>query len=208
MHHEPLAFSLPLPNPIGGPAVEVAFAGTAQVHAAAPDPVLGPRLQSILQQTLSSVLGGRLMRNELAMPTLSPSLPHLVPEIVHHANAQLAPQGVQLAGLSLQASVPQHATQPAAAAIAAAPSPFASAASNFTSNVADQVASHVPTGVNVHVGGFKVGVGQGGVNTGGLADQMKEKVKDKLLTYAIVAGVVLLLGCITTGVLAKILLFG
>ncbi len=206
MQNEQLGFSLPLPSPAG--PVDVRFWGLAQIQSRSPDPNAALRASSAVQQAVHTVIGGRLARGELAMPTLATSLPHLVPEIVAQANTQLQPQGLLLGGLTLSASVPAHAVAPAAAAIAAAPTPWESAASNFGGNVASHVASSVPTGVKVKVGGFNVRVGAGGVDGDSLANQVAGEAKDKIIGCAIVGGVVLVLGLITIGVLAKIILFG
>jgi hypothetical protein len=197
-----ITFALSLPDPIGNRSVDVRFAGTIDAsgdHNAALNAV---------QNATQQVLGGRLMRGELGFPTLVSSLPYVLPEIAQTANAQLAMMGASVAIAMLDAQVPQHAIAPAAAAIAAAPSPWQSASNNFTNNATNHVASHVPTGVNVHVGGWKIGVNGNGVNTNSLANQVQEKVKDKLLSCALVGGVVVVLGLITMGVIAKIILFG
>ena len=63
MQNEQLGFSLSLPDPSSGRAVSVRFWG----HVTAMDAQAGARVQNAAQ----SVLAGRLMRNELAMPTLA-----------------------------------------------------------------------------------------------------------------------------------------
>jgi hypothetical protein len=207
MQNEPLHFSVILPSPVGA-SVDVAFSGVAQVESWTPDPHANARVRAAVQHAVHVIVGGGLTRNELALPTLAPSLPHLVPAIVQQSNAQLAGQGLSIAGLSLSASVPQHAIVPAAAAIAAAPSPLASVASNFTGNVANHVMGSMPTGVKVSVGGWSVRADADGVDGDHLADQVADKAKDKLLGCAIVGGTVLVLGLITMGVLVKIILIG
>lgn len=208
MQNESIGFSVALPNPAGGPPVDVRFSGSAQVQAWAPDPHVAARATAALQQAVHMIVSGKLARNELALPTLAMSMPHLAPAIVAQANTQLQPQGLALAAIALDASVPQHAIAPAAAAIAAAPTPLQSVASNFTSNVAGAVASSVPTGVQANIGGFKVRVGAGGVDGDHLANQVMGEAKDKLIGCVIVGGVVAVLGLATMFVLVKVILFG
>ena len=199
---QPISFALSLIDPTTQRPVEVRFAGAIDSSGD-----LNLAIAAV-QGAVQRVLGGRLQRGELAMPTIAPSLPYVLPEISQEANAQLAAYGSQVMIARLDASVPQSAVAPAAAAIAAAPSPLQSAAQNFTNNATHHVASHVPTGVNVHVGGWKIGLNQNGLNTKGLADQVKEKAFDKLFGCAIVGGVIAVLGIITAVVIAKIVLFG
>lgn len=187
MQYEQLDFSLSLVDPSSGRSVEVRFRGYAD-----------PGGASAVQGATQSVLATRLARNELAMPTLAPSLPHLTPEI-----AQLA----RVSTLVLEASVPHAAIAPAAAAIAAAPTPMQSLGNALSHRAVEHAESHVPTGVRVNVGGFKVKLGSDGVDGESLADQVKEKAFDKLLGCAIVGGVVLVLGMITMGVLVKVIFF-
>jgi hypothetical protein len=184
---EQLSFSLPLIDPSSGRSFEVRFWGHTD-----------PGQAAAVQAAVQSVISARLARNELALPTLSPSLPHLTPEI-----AQLA----RVSSLALEAAVPHEAIAPAAAAIAAAPTVMESVGNTFANRAAEHAASHVPTGVRVDVGGFKVKVGKDGVDGGSLVDQIKDKAFDKLLGCAIVGGVVVLLGVITMGVLVKVLFF-
>lgn len=207
MQTQQLAFSSTLPNPAaGGAPVEVHFAGHAQLFA--PDPQAAAYASAAVQQAVQTVVGGRLARNELALPTLAMSLPHLLAEIAAQARLGLQPRGLTLGDLALQASVPHHAIAPAAAAIAAAPTPLQSVASSFTNNLGNHLAGSIPTGVKVKVGGFSVRADKDGIDGGHFANQLADKAKDKLLGCAIVGGVLLVLGLITAVVLAKVLLFG
>lgn len=208
MQTQQLAFSSTFQSPAGGAPVEVLFSGHAQLQLFAPDPQAAAYASAAVQQAVQTVVGGRLARNELALPTLAMSLPHLLAEIAAQARLALSQRGLQLGDLALQASVPQHGVAPAAAAIAAAPTPLSSVAGSFASNLGSHVASSIPTGVKVKVGGFSVRADKDGIDGGHFASQLADKAKDKLLGCAIVGGVVLLLGLITAAVLAKILLFG
>jgi hypothetical protein len=207
MQNEELGFNVSLPDNVSGQQFDVRFAGQAALAMSSSDPFAGARVPSAIQQAVQEVLSGKLMRNELALPTLAPSLPYLTAEITQRANALL--QGAaQISSLNLQATVPQQAIAPAAAAIAAAPTPMQSVGAAFQNAAANHVASHVPSAVKFEVGGFKVKVGKNGVDGDGLASQVLDKAQDKLIGCAVVGGVVLLLGLITAAVLAKVILFG
>ena len=176
------SFSVRLPDHQGQP-VDVRFSGTVE-RSAEHDAT------AALQSAAQRVLGAGLVAGQVALPSLALSL--FIPQILADASAQLAPSGVQLASLSMQCVVPATATAPAAAAIAAAPTPMQALGASVQRAAADQVASAIPSRVNVHVGGFKVGVGEGGVDSGSLADQAVDKVKSSIMFY-VIGGVILLL---------------
>ncbi|MBX3275591.1 MAG: hypothetical protein KF729_35355 [Sandaracinaceae bacterium] len=202
------SFSVSLPDHQGQP-VEVRCSGSVDRQGGAPgDRSAEAYAASALQSAAQRVLGASLAAGQVALPSLALSLPHFVPQILADASAQLAPSGVQLASLSMQCVVPTSATAPAAAAIAAAPTPMQALGSSLQHAAADQVASAIPSRVNVHVGGFKVGVGQGGVDTGGLADQAMNKVKSSIMFYVIGGAILLLVALLCCGSVAFKMLVG
>ncbi|MFK7984945.1 MAG: hypothetical protein AB8I08_02865 [Sandaracinaceae bacterium] len=198
-----VGFTVALPDPVTGQPVQTHFYGTVQQLGGQADPHAPNRVHQALSRGVAEVLVGALRAHQVAMPTLNQSMAHFTPAIVQQANAQLGGAGIQLTSVTLHASVPESATAPAAAAIAAAPSPMESVASSFAANVAPSA----PSQVNVNVGGFKVGVGAEGVNGDSLADQAADKVKGQILHYAILGGVLLFVCFICCGSVAFKLLF-
>ncbi len=176
---------------------------TVQLHgtvSGATQPGLDPTqvAQAAISEAFSRVVQPALQAGTLAMPTLQHSMAALIPQIIQ----AIDPGRMQVQSLDLTVQVPQSATQPAAAAIAAAPSPMESAAQNFSDNVKDQ---YDPRGsdveVRTNIGGINVGVGTGGINTDEIASQLKEKAKWKLIgcgialvLFLILAVIVLIVG--------------
>ena len=206
MHQHQIGFNLPLHDPAAGQPVTVRWFGTVAYQGGGGPQFDNPSLVNAVQTAIGQVIAPRLAQNQLALPTLGMSLGALSGELMQHANHALSASGIGLTQLQLQAQVPESATAPAAAQIAAAPGVMESVAGNFAGNVADQVASSIPRKVNVRVGGFKVGVGAGGIDEEGLVGQLKSKIFDHLLEAAIIGGVLVLLFCITSAVILKIIL--
>lgn len=197
-------FDVTLRDPASGQPVRVKVWGTASGQGGDADPQAAPRISAALSQATHQVMAQALAAQQVAMPTLSMSLAHFTPQIVQAANGRLGAAGIQLHSVQMSCQVPESATAPA---VAAAPSPAESAASNFAGNVADAAASSVPDRVNVNVGGYNVGFGEGGVDGDGLADQATEKVKSEIFHYVLVGAILLFVAFICCGSVAYKLIF-
>lgn len=202
MHQQPVRFSLDL-HPTGAAAATVGFHGHASFSASSNPTIAAPQIQPALMQATQTVLQARLHANQLAMPTLESSLPHLTAEIL----AQLSPlsaQGITVHALHLHADVPAQAIAPAAGQVMSGSEIAANVAGNFAGNALSSALDSVPRPrVTANVGGMKLRVGPGADSIG---DQVGAEIKDRLLTYAIVGGVLLFVtGICVISVAAKLL---
>lgn len=139
---------------------------------------------------LRNVIGEKLARNQIALPTLAASMPHLIPEIV----AACAAQSLGLGNLILNAVVDAPAAPPMPQPQALPPNPYQATANAFERRAKEQLD---PRNYEVHgrvnVGGFKVNMSSdGGIDTQGLKNQLKDKVKTEIIWYGI--------GCVIVGI--------
>ncbi len=192
MHPIPLRFVVQLLPPAGGAPVSVDFQGQA-VMAAPADP---GQVGAAIQEATRAVVQEKLHGNQVAFPTLAMSLGHFVPEISGRA-------GLPISQLQLTCAVPQSATAPAAGQVMSGADIAKNVAGNFASN-AIAAAMPGPPRVQANIGGFRVNVGPGADSIG---DQVESEVKDRLLHYAIVGGVLVLISGICVVALAIKLVF-
>lgn len=188
-----------------GRLVNVKIFGDAVLSA----PTQAPTLGKAMSDATATVLLPALKQQQVGLPALGASLPHFTPQIVAEANRRLAVAGVQIQSLArFDVSVPREEVAPAEAAIAAAPSPLESAASNFMDNA---VSSHVPSKLNVKIGGVKLGVdAKGNVDQRGLEksllDNIKDRILDNVIFFGIIGLVVVLFGCVCSGIVVKVVM--
>jgi site-specific recombinase len=192
--NQDLGFRVTLRDPASQQTVSVRVFGTI-THGGHGDDA-SRQIAAAVTSAATTVLSRALASQQVALPTLEMSFAHFTPQIVEAANAELSAAGLQITDAQLQCSAPPAPDMAAAsAAIDAAPGPLESAASN----VAGNVAASVPTHARVDVGGLRVGVGADGVNTNGLAGQVKDKIQGQVLHYAIIAGVFVFVSFICCG---------
>jgi hypothetical protein len=186
-------------GPLSDPATGQQVAATAQgrfTYQCAGDPsAVLPQLQAALLQSTTRVLQQKLSANQVALPTIASSLPYFVQEIVAQSGA--AAMGVQMGQLELGVQV--QAPQPA---IAPYTGPLPPDPQTQMQNRMQQIASERldPSNYNVRakikVGGFNINASSdGGIDTDGLANQVKAKAKSEIIWYGIgcaILGVVVL----------------
>jgi hypothetical protein len=196
-----LAFSVDLfPTAHEGP-VTVGFRGQATFSTSGGQPVEAGLVHDAITQTTRAVVQAKLSGHQVALPTLSMSLPHFVPEIIAQAAEPLGWQNASLSSLHLEADVPPEAIAPAAGQVMSGSEIAANVAGNFAANAMHAAVPAAP-GIRANIGGMRVNVGPGSEPIG---DQVESEIKDRILTYAIVGGVLLLvLGICVVAVVVKL----
>jgi hypothetical protein len=159
-------------------------------------------LQGAVVSAVKEVIAQKLMTNQVAVPTIAGSAPYYVPEIIAAARAERF--GAQITDLKLTVQVENpYAAAAAPAMPAGMPANPMQAAQNAFAQAAQERLD--PSNYDVHakinVGGFKINAStDGGIDTEGLKDQVKDKVKTEIIWYGIgcvvVGFVVVLLGAI------------
>ncbi|MCA9609951.1 MAG: hypothetical protein KC619_30350 [Myxococcales bacterium] len=199
MHPIPLRFVVQLQSPSGGAPVAVDFQGQA-VMAAPADPV---HVGSAIQEATREVVQQKLQASQVAFPTLSMSLGHFIGEISARAAQPLSWQNGVLSQLQLTCSVPQAAVAPAAGQVMSGSQIAANVAGNFASNA---IASAMPgpPRVQANIGGMKLRFGPGSASVG---DQVQDEIKDRILHYAIVGGVLVFVSLVCVIAIAVKLVF-
>ena len=189
----------PLRDPASGQMVQGNVQGTFEFSTQGDPAAVGQQLKQRLLHALNTVLGQKLASNQLAIPTIQMSLPALMPEIIQAAAAHEL--GAQLGNVqaNVQMASPT-AVQPPDALQAVA------------GNVADTAKANLDPrnysyGASLKVGGVRLEADtEDGFDTGGLADQLKDKAKDKIIWWAIGCGVLLLVGAMLAAVAVYIVM--
>lgn len=199
MHPIPLRFVVQLQSPGGGVPVPVDFQGQALMAAPA-DPA---QVGSAIQEATRGVVQDKLYANQVAFPTLAMSLGHFVSEISARAAQPLSWQNAVLSQLQLTCAVPQQAVAPAAGQVMSGSQIAANVAGNFASNA---IASAMPgpPRVQANIGGMRLRFGPGSASVG---EQVEDEVKDRLLHYAIVGGVLVFVSFVCVVAIAVKLIF-
>ena len=156
-----------------------------------PNAVLEP-LKAALLQALTSVITQKLQSNQVAIPTIAGSLPYWQSEIIAASNAQQ--YGAQITALQPQVEVenPYAGGPPAMGAMP--PDPMQSMQNAFAQRAQEKLdPSNYEVRAKINVGGFKIKAStDGGIDTEGLKDQVKDKVKTEIIWYGI--------GCVILGI--------
>lgn len=198
MHPIPLQLSVSLTPYPGSPPVSVNVQGQA-VLASAADPA---HVAAAIREAVEGVVSAKLHANQVAMPTLAMSLPYYTQEIAAAAGARL---GAQVTSLELTAHVPPEAMAPAAAQVMTA----GEIAANVGGNFADNAISAAMPGprIQANIGGMRLNVGPGAASLDEQVEKQAEnEMKDRLLHYAIVGGVlVLITGICVVSLVVKLL---
>jgi len=183
----------PFRDPTSGQSVS----GTAQgsfTFAGAGDPnAMLPQAQAALLAAITQVIGQKLASSQVAIPTIAGSLPYFLNEIVAAAAAQ-AP-GVQISGLQLTVNVqnPYAAGAPGMGG-PMPPDPMTAMQNAFAQRAQEKLdPRNYEVEAKINVGGFKIKAStDGGIDTDGLKNQVKDKVKTEIIWYGI--------GCVIVGI--------
>lgn len=174
----------PFRDPTTGQGVPGSVWGTFTYQMTGPgDPnAVQQQVQQYLLRAISGVIEQKLVANQIAIPTIAPSLPHLTNEILAAAGTQQL--GVQVTALNLQAQMQQPAApqQP----MVMPPTPMESMQNAFEQRAREKLdPSNYEVRAKINVGGFQVKAStDGGIDTDGLAKQAKDKVVSNVIWYA------------------------
>lgn len=179
----------PLLDPATGQSLQANVQGSF-TYSPAGDASAVARLQAALLHATQQVVADKLARNQIAIPTLAHSLPHLTAEIIHASGA--AAMGVQVHGLQVNV----HVTAPAGPAPYAGqlpPDPHTQMQNRMQQIAQDRLdPRNYEVKATVEVGGFKLNASSDkGFDSDGLAKQATEKAKTELVWWGI--------GCVVVG---------
>lgn len=187
-------------DPTSGQAINGHAFGTFSFNASGDENALVPQLQHAIVSAVSEVIANKLASNQVAVPTIPGSVPYYVGEIIAAANA--AQYGAQITDLQLQVTVDNPY---AAGAMPGAPAgmpanPMEAMQASFAQEAKDRLdPSNYDVHAKINVGGFKINAStDGGIDTEGLKNQVKDKVKTEIIWYGI--------GCIVVGFVILLLL--
>jgi hypothetical protein len=141
------------------------------------------QLQGALLNAMKTVVQQKLTQNQVAIPTLGASVPHFVAEIV--AQSGVAQWGVQVTQLNVQ--VQAQAPQAAAAAAPLPPDPETQMQNRMKELAAEKLdPRNYEYRAQVNIGGFKLKAStDGGFDSDGLANQVKDKAKTEIIWWGI-----------------------
>jgi hypothetical protein len=188
-----------LPDRATGQSVRASLFGNFAVVTAQPrdtNEVIATVQHALIGAT-RTVLTRKLMRNEIAIPTIGHSMPALTPEIVQAANLE-AP-GIQIQSLELNVRV-DAPEGPAPYAGPMPPDPMTAAASAYKQALAEELdPRNKEYEVRVDIGGFRLrGSTDQGFDGAGLGKQIKDKAVSNLIWWA---GGCLIMSLVGIGVL-------
>jgi hypothetical protein len=180
----------PFLDPATGQQVTGTLQGTfAFQYGGDPNAVM-QQLQAGLLRATTMVLQQKLASNQVALPTMAPSMPSFLPEIVAQSGA--ASLGVQFTQINLVPSV-QSPAMVAPYTGPLPPDPYQATANAFKQVAQDHLdPNNYEVEAEVNVGGFKIkGSTDGGLDTDGLKNQVVDKAKSNLIWYGIGCVVIL-----------------
>lgn len=187
-----------LRDPNSGQLISGNVFGTFSFRAQGDENELMPPLRDALTNAVKQVIAQKLATNQVAVPTISGSAPYYVPEIIAAAGAERF--GAQITDVKLTVKVenPYAAAAMPPAPAAMPPNPMQAMQNAFAQEARDRLdPSNYDVHAKINVGGFKIKAStDGGIDTQGLKDQVKDKVKTEIIWYGIgcaVVGLVLLL---------------
>lgn len=153
-------------------------------------------VQQAVQNAAAQVIAEKVTSNQVALPTLAQSLPHFAPEIIARSGAQQ--YGIQITQLTAQVELegggmppqqlpPQQQMPPA---------PMQSMQSALAQQAKDRLdPRNYEYEARINVGGFRVKAStDGGLDTAGLANQAKDKVKTTLIWWGAGCLVLIIVG--------------
>lgn len=180
----------PFVDPATGRSVNGTASGTYGFLAQGDPNAVAPQLQAQLLSALTRVIAQKLAQNQVAIPTVQASLPHFMPEIIAAAGAHQVGAQIQHVSANVQIENPsavQAYTGPMP------PDPMTAAANAYKQAAKDRLdPRNYEYGARVEIGGFKLDAStDGGFDTEGLKNQVKDKVKTEIIWYGI--------GCVVVG---------
>jgi hypothetical protein len=184
----------PFRDPTSGQMVQGQVLGTFEYQAQGdPDAVL-PILRDALVLAIREVIRQKLASNQVAIPTIPGSVPYYTQEIIAACNA--ARFGAQVTQLQLNVTVENPyaaAPQPMGQL---PPDPITATKNAFAQAAKDQLdPRNYEYQARVNVGGFKLKAStDGGLDTEGLKNQVKDKVKTEIIWYGIGCVILLIVG--------------
>lgn len=189
------------PDAMGQPVQLSAF-GTVSFEYAGDPAGIGQQLNNAIIMAARDVIAEKLTSNQVAIPTLSQSVPYFIQEIGGRCGAQSF--GVQITQLQLQVNVPQAA--PAQQPMVMPPTPMQSAASSLGQAAANQLdPRNYEYEAKLKVGGFNIKAStDGGLDTAGLKNQVVDKAKSTVIWWAAGCLVLLLVGVGVAGLFGYI----
>jgi hypothetical protein len=151
---------------------------------------VGDQLRVALMNAAKQVVSEKLAQNQVALQTLGISMPHFVPEIIARSGA--AQWGVQITHLELQVKVDVPA--PAAYGGPLPPDPQTQMENRMKEIAAERLdPRNYEYEAQVNIGGFKLKAStDGGLDSDGLANQVKEKAKSEVIWWGIGCTVIFL----------------
>ncbi len=188
-----------LRDPATGQTIDGRLSGTFTYTAPGDPNAVVQQVQQRLLQTVQQVLQQKLTSYQVAVPTMSGSLPYYTQEII--GQCQLADLGVTITDLQLQLQV----DAPPAPAPYAGPMP-ADPMSAMKNAFAEQAKerldpSNYEVRAKMNIGGFKVNAStDGGLDTDSLGEQAKEKVKSTVIWWGIGCVVILFVVALLGGI--------
>jgi hypothetical protein len=156
-------------------------------------------VQQGLLSAINQVIVQKLAAGQIAVPTITHSLPALTGEIVQASG--LAERGIQIQNLQIQSQVEPPAGAPQPYTGPMPPDPMTSAANAYKQALADELdPRNREYALQVNVGGFKLNASTDeGFDADGLKDQIADKAKSTVIWWGIGCVILAIVGI---GVLA------
>jgi len=183
----------PFQDPTSGQSVSGTAQGSFQFMAPGDPNALLPQVQATLLSAITQVIGQKLASNQVAIPTIAGSLPYFLNDISAAAAAQMP--GLQLQGLQLNVNVQNpYAAGAAPMGGPLPPDPMTAMQNAFAQRAKEKLdPRNYEYEAKINVGGFKIKAStDGGIDTDGLKNQVKDKVKTEIIWYGI--------GCVIVGI--------
>lgn len=183
----------PFRDPTSGQSVTGTVAGSFTFAGPGDPNAMLPQVQAALLGAITQVIGQKLSSGQVAIPTIAGSVPYFVNEIL--AAAAPAAPGVQISGLQLQVNVQNpYAAGPGGMAGPMPPDPMTAMKNAFAQQAQERLdPRNYEYEAKLNVGGFKIKAStDGGIDTDGLKNQVKDKVKTEIIWYGI--------GCVIVGI--------
>ncbi len=181
----------PFRDPNSGQSVNGSVNGSFTFAGAGDPAAMAPRAQAALLRAITNVIAQKLAANQVAIPTIAGSVPYFSGEIVAAAAAEVP--DIQLSALQLTVDVQNpYAAMPGVGG-ARPPDPIQATKNAFAQAAQDRLdPRNYDYEAKLNVGGFKIKAStDGGLDTEGLKNQVKDKVKTEVIWYGI--------GCVIVG---------
>lgn len=186
-------------DPTSGQSFSGQAFGSFSFNAADESELMVAQLQQAILRAVTEVIAQKLASNQVAVPTIPGSVPYYVGEIIAAAGA--AGLGAQITDLQLQVTVENPYAASAAPGVPAGmpASPMQAMQASFAQQAKDRLdPSNYDVHAKINVGGFKIKAStDGGIDTDGLKNQVKDKVKTEIIWYGI--------GCVVVGFVVLLL---